>query len=125
MKRTNPVNRRKFLQMSAGLTGLAATLAACGGATPAPTTAPAAPAPAEAKPTSAPAAAAPAAGDEVDKSKLAKELSWYTWGNYWSDDVLKKFKTEFGVSVKVGRAPGHLRRDRPGGVGRACRAGPR
>ena len=89
INRVNPINRRKFLQMSAGLTGLAATLAACGGnATPAPT---------EIKPTEAPAAA----GGAVDKSKLAKELSWYTWGGYWSDNVLKKFTDEFGVKIKV------------------------
>ena len=95
INRVNPINRRKFLQMSAGLTGLAATLTACGG-NPTPT-----PAPAEAKPTEAPAAAVPAADSTVDKSKLAKELSWYTWGGYWSDDVLKKFTAEFGVKIKA------------------------
>jgi spermidine/putrescine transport system substrate-binding protein len=84
--------------MSAGLTGLAATLAACGGgATPAPTESK----PAEAKPTSAPAAAAPAAGAEVDKSKLAQTLSWYTWGGYTADAILKKFTDEFGPTIKV------------------------
>ncbi len=92
----NRVNRRKFLQMSAGLTGLAATLAACGSATPAPTESK----PAEVKPTDAPAAA-PAAGGAVDKSKLAKQLSWYTWGGYTSEAILKKFTDEFGVTVKV------------------------
>ena len=82
----NRVNRRKFLQMSAGLTGLTATLVACGNS---------------ATPPEAPAAAAPAAGGAVDKSKLAKELSWYTWGGYSTEAILKKFTDEFGVTIKV------------------------
>jgi spermidine/putrescine transport system substrate-binding protein len=32
---------------------------------------------------------------------LAKELTWYNWGNYIADSVLEKFKAEFGVTVKV------------------------
>ncbi len=72
-------------------------LAACGGQA--------------AQPTSAPAATtAPDAGGNTtatsgecpgDKSKLAKEMSWYTWGNYVSDDVVKRFTDACGVAVKV------------------------
>lgn len=89
------MNRRQFMKFGIGGIGLGAAsgmLAACGGAaTPA-----AAPA-AEAKPTEAPQAGA----STVDRSKLARELSWYTWGGYTSDDILAKFKDEFGVTVKV------------------------
>jgi spermidine/putrescine transport system substrate-binding protein len=42
---------------------------------------------------------APAGG--VDKSKLAKTLSWYTWGGYESENIFKKFEAEFGVKVKA------------------------
>jgi spermidine/putrescine transport system substrate-binding protein len=81
-------------------------LAACGSPAAQPTAAPAA--------TTAPAAegaatTAPAAGGDTaatgecpgDKSKLASELSWYTWGNYVSDDVMKRFTEVCGVNVKV------------------------
>jgi spermidine/putrescine transport system substrate-binding protein len=80
-------------------------LAACGGA-PAPATAPTA-APAAA-PTTAPAtvpttASAPAAGDDlqVDKAKLSKKLSFYTWADYISPEVIKGFQTEYGVEISV------------------------
>jgi spermidine/putrescine transport system substrate-binding protein len=87
MNGKTPLNRRKFLHMSAGLTGLAATLAACGGGSAAPTTqAPDAPA---------------ASGGAVDKGKLAATLSWYTWGGYTSEAILKKFTDEFGPIIKV------------------------
>lgn len=62
--------RRGFLARSAGLAtgllGASALLAACGGATPTPTQAPAKPA--EAKPTTAPAAAAPTKAPEAAKA---------------------------------------------------------
>lgn len=91
------MNRRHFLKFGIGTIGLGAAsgmLAACG-APAAPAGAPAA----EAKPTEAPQAESSAAG--VDRSKLTAELSWYTWGGYTSDDVLAKFKEEFGVTVKI------------------------
>lgn len=89
----------KNLSLAAAAAAL--LLSACGGAAPAaqPTTAPAA---------EAPAAEAPAAGGSTaagecpgDKSKLASTLSWYTWGNYVSEDVLARFQQVCGVQVKV------------------------
>ncbi len=80
------MNRRQFLKISAGLGAASGALIACGGGASTP------------KAADAPKPANPAA---VDKSKLAKELSWYTWGGYNSDAVLGKFKEEFGVNVKV------------------------
>ncbi|MCX6018897.1 MAG: spermidine/putrescine ABC transporter substrate-binding protein [Chloroflexi bacterium] len=88
------MNRRNFLKFGIGLSAGAGMLAACGKAVQ-PTAAPAS----EAKPVEAPAAGAAAAN--VDRSKLAKEVSWYTWGGYTSDAILAKFKEEFGVTVKV------------------------
>ena len=88
------MNRRNFLKFGIGLSAGAGMLAACGKAAQ-PTAAPAS----EAQPVEAPAAGAAAA--KVDRSKLAKEVSWYTWGGYTSDAVLAKFKDEFGVTVKV------------------------
>jgi spermidine/putrescine transport system substrate-binding protein len=86
------MNRRQFLKFGIGLGAASGMLAACGSpATPA-----AAPA-TEAKPTEAPQAGT----STVDRSKLAKEVSWYTWGGYTSDNILAKFKDEFGVTVKV------------------------
>ncbi len=76
------MNRRSFLKAGLGLAG-AGLLAACG------------------KSATTPGAAAPAAAADVDKSKLAKKLSWYTWGGYTSDAVHKQFKDEFGVDVTV------------------------
>lgn len=74
-------------------------LAACGGSPAAqPTTAPAAPAaekPAEG------AALAPSGDLCGDRTKLATTLTWYTWGNYQSDDVLKRFQEQCGVQVNV------------------------
>jgi spermidine/putrescine transport system substrate-binding protein len=85
--------------MSLGLGGGAALLAACGGGAQAPAAAPtSAPAASGGEATSAPA---PAAGGEVDKSKLASTLTWYTWGGYTSDAILKKFTDEFGPTIKV------------------------
>jgi spermidine/putrescine-binding protein len=83
--------------MGAGLGVTGGLLAACGGnsAAPAGETKPAA----GAQPTEAPKAAA-SGGNAVDKSKLAKTLTWYTWGGYESPDVLKKFEQEYGVNVK-------------------------
>jgi spermidine/putrescine transport system substrate-binding protein len=87
------MNRRKFLKLGVGLGAASGLVAACGNtASKQPETKPA-----ESKPTEAPKGDAPAA---VDKSKLAKTLSWYTWGGYESVDTLKKFKDEFGVEVK-------------------------
>lgn len=79
----------------AGLAAAALIATACGPATqPTPTpvaeTQPAEP--------SAPGASADLCGD---KTKLAKELNWYTWGNYVSDDVLARFTELCGVTVKV------------------------
>ena len=90
------LTRRKFLMLTAGSVGL---LAACGGNA---TTAPAKPTDAApAKPAeSATTAPAASSNGEVDKSKLAKELSLWTFGNYLSEAVMKKFKDEFGVSIK-------------------------
>lgn len=83
------MNRRAFLRLGLGLSGATALVAACGGATaPAPTTAPAAEGP------------APQPGS-ADTNKLAKEMSWYTWGGYVADSVIDKFKQEFGVTVKI------------------------
>lgn len=65
-------------------------LAACGGQAAQPTTAP-----------SAGGNTTAATGECGDKTKLAKELSWYTWGNYVSDDVTKRFTQLCGVTVKV------------------------
>jgi spermidine/putrescine transport system substrate-binding protein len=89
------MNRRQFLKVGLGLGAVAGLAAACGGAAATPKAA--APAAGEAQPTTAPAAAA----SGVDKSKLAKELSWYTWGGYESQTVFDKFKEEFGVTIKV------------------------
>jgi spermidine/putrescine transport system substrate-binding protein len=76
-------------------------LAACsGGQAAQPTAVPAAEAPAEA-PTGGDAPAPASSECPGDKSKLASELSWYTWGNYQSDDVLKRFQDVCGVQVKV------------------------
>jgi spermidine/putrescine transport system substrate-binding protein len=90
------MNRRKFLKLGVGLSAASGLMAACGNnaATPAGETKPAA----DVKPTEAPKAAA--GGATVDKSKLAKTLTWYTWGGYESPDTLKKFEEEFGVNVK-------------------------
>jgi spermidine/putrescine transport system substrate-binding protein len=92
------MNRRTFLKMGIGLSAASGLMAACGSAAATPKTDPAKPA--ETAPTAAPAAGAGAAG-AVDKSKLAKELSWYTWGGYESPDVFKAFEKEYGVKVKV------------------------
>ncbi len=89
------INRRKFLKMSVGISAAGGLLAACGNNAAAPKTDPSTPA--ETAPTAAPKADA----GTVDKSKLAKEVSWYTWGGYESPDVFKKFEEEFGVKVKV------------------------
>jgi spermidine/putrescine transport system substrate-binding protein len=85
--------------------------AACGGApspTTAPTSAPAAsPAPTETSPASntpvaTPAAEATTASDlVVDKSKLAPELSLYSWSDYVTQEVLDKFQQEYGVKVTI------------------------
>ncbi len=84
------MNRRAFLRLGLGLSGATALMAACGGGatTPAPTTAPAADGP------------APQSGS-ADAGKLAREMSWYTWGGYVADGVIDKFKQEFGVTVKI------------------------
>src|SRR5450759_1197085 len=84
---------------------------ACGGApspTTAPTSAPAAsPAPTETSPASntpvaTPAAEATTASDlVVDKSKLAPELSLYSWSDYVTQEVLDKFQQEYGVKVTI------------------------
>jgi spermidine/putrescine-binding protein len=89
------MNRRRFLKMGVGLGAVSGLMAACGANNAA---APAAKSP-ETAPTTAPAGAAPAA--QVDKSKLAKTVSWYTWGGYESTAVFDKFREEFGVTVKV------------------------
>jgi spermidine/putrescine-binding protein len=88
------MNRRTFLKLGAALGASSSLMAACGNAAQTP-----AAKPADAQPTTAPAA--PAASGKVDKSKLAKELSWYTWGGYESEEIFKKFKDEFGVTLKV------------------------
>ncbi len=80
--------------MGLGMGG-AALLAACGGSAQAPAPA------ATTAPSTGGDAPAPAAGGAVDKSKLAKTLTWYTWGGYTSDAILKKFTDEFGVTIKV------------------------
>jgi spermidine/putrescine transport system substrate-binding protein len=78
------MNRRSFLRLGLGLTGSTALMAACGGA-------PASPQPqGEQTPTT-----------NTAPESLAKELTWYNWGNYIADSVLEKFKAEFGVTVKV------------------------
>ena len=78
------MNRRSFLRLGLGLTGSTALLAACGGV-------PASPQPqGEQTPTT-----------NTAPESLAKELTWYNWGNYIADSVLEKFKAEFGVTVKV------------------------
>jgi spermidine/putrescine transport system substrate-binding protein len=78
-------------KMTMAAMAAAFVLAACGGQA--------------AQPTAAPAAGGntTAASGECpgDKTKLAKELSWYTWGNYVSDDVMKRFTEQCGVAVKV------------------------
>jgi spermidine/putrescine transport system substrate-binding protein len=82
------------------------TLAACGGTqsgtSPAPTTAPAAPttAPAAEAPTTAPAADS-AADLQVDKSKLSKKLSLYTWADYINPEIVTAFTKEYGVELTV------------------------
>lgn len=40
-----------------------------------------------------------ATGQEVDKSKLSKELNFYTWVNYMKPEVLDKFQQEYGVKI--------------------------
>ncbi|HQX75191.1 MAG TPA: spermidine/putrescine ABC transporter substrate-binding protein, partial [Thermoflexales bacterium] len=86
--------------------------------TPAPTAAPtAAPAkPTDApkatdapKPTAVPPTAAPAKPTDipkpadlvVDKTKLAKQLTIYTWDGYFDEAVLAGFEKEYGLKVKV------------------------
>jgi spermidine/putrescine transport system substrate-binding protein len=76
-------------------------LAACGGQAAQPTTAPAPAAEATTASGEAPAPVASSGECPGDKSKLASELSWYTWGNYVSEDVLKTFTDVCGVTVKV------------------------
>jgi spermidine/putrescine transport system substrate-binding protein len=76
-------------------------LAACGGQAAQPTTAPAPAAEATTASGEAPAPVASSGECPGDKSKLAGELSWYTWGNYVSEDVLKTFTDVCGVTVKV------------------------
>lgn len=84
------MNRRAFLRLGLGLSGATALMAACGGGAPAPA------------PTTAPAAEGPAPQPgSADTDKLAKEMSWYTWGGYVADSVIDKFKQEFGVTVKI------------------------
>lgn len=83
-------------KMTMAVMAAAFVLAACGGQAAQPTAAPAA--------TTAPSTGGDttaATGECGDKTKLAKELSWYTWGNYVSDDVLKRFTDACGVTVKV------------------------
>jgi spermidine/putrescine transport system substrate-binding protein len=67
------------------LVGLGPLLAACGGENP----------------TAIPggSSANPSTAQEVDKSKLSKELNFYTWVNYMKPEVLDKFQQEFGVKV--------------------------
>jgi spermidine/putrescine transport system substrate-binding protein len=77
-------------------------LAACGAPAAQPTPAPATGAESAATPAPAAGGASAAAGEcPGDKTRLAGELSWYTWGNYVSDDVLKRFTEVCGVTVKV------------------------
>jgi spermidine/putrescine transport system substrate-binding protein len=76
-------------------------LAACGGQAAQPTTAPAPAAEATTASGEAPAPVASSGECPGDKTKLAGEMSWYTWGNYVSEDVLKKFTDACGVTVKV------------------------
>jgi len=83
------MNRRAFLRMALGLGSTTALMAACGGGTAAPS------------PTAPPAAGEAAPTTAADADKLARDLSWYTWGGYVSDAVIEKFKEEFGVTVKI------------------------
>ncbi|MFN3704484.1 MAG: PotD/PotF family extracellular solute-binding protein [Thermoflexales bacterium] len=78
------MNRRRFLQFSAGLGGMSALIAACGSTSQSPNVS-----------STQPAASAPS------DQKLAKTLNWYNWGNYVADSILQKFKEEFGVTVNV------------------------
>jgi spermidine/putrescine transport system substrate-binding protein len=49
-----------------------------------------------------PAAGATTASDlAVDKSKLAPELSMYSWSDYITQEVLDKFQQEYGVKVSI------------------------
>ena len=83
------MNRRAFLRMALGLGSTTALMAACGGGPAAPSS------------TTAPASGETAPTTGADTAKLARELSWYTWGGYVSDNVIAKFKEEFGVTVKI------------------------
>lgn len=61
------------------------------------------------KPTAVPPTAAPAKPTDipkpadlvVDKTKLAKQLTIYTWDGYFDEAVLAGFEKEYGLKVKV------------------------
>jgi spermidine/putrescine-binding protein len=40
-----------------------------------------------------------ASGDQVDKSKLGKELNLFSWAEYFPEDVLSDFTKEYGVKI--------------------------
>ncbi len=108
----------------AGLAGLLVALgpllSACGADNPTPTPTALAPAPTAttaAAPATPTTASAPTAVEQpatptqastgstetlqVDKSKLSKELNFYTWVNYMKPEVLDMFQTEYGVKVNL------------------------
>lgn len=66
---------------------LAPLLSACGGDTP------------TATPVAANTGTSSDTTQGVDKSKLSKELNFYTWVNYMKPEVLDQFEKEFGVKV--------------------------
>lgn len=84
-------------------------------ATAAPAAPTAAPKPTEAakpteapKPTAAPPTAVPKPTDipkpadlVVDKAKLARQLTIYTWDGYFDEEILKDFEKEYGVRVRI------------------------
>jgi spermidine/putrescine-binding protein len=91
----------------AGLIALGPLLSACGGENPAATAVPT-PAPTAAQaatPTTASVTEATVtsttATQGVDKSKLSKELNFYTWVNYMKPEVLDQFQQEYGVKINL------------------------
>ena len=74
----------RSLRLLALLGALVVTLAACGGGV-----------------SQAPPAPGGEPGDGVDRSRLARELNLYTWGDYFNPAVLEAFEAAYGVSVSM------------------------
>jgi spermidine/putrescine transport system substrate-binding protein len=92
---TNKINRRGFLA-AAGYSSFAAFLAAC--ASPGSSAAPSVAGPGSTAPSIAPSAAASVAPTPAASYATESELIMYNWSNYVSEDNIKAFKAEYGVT---------------------------